>query len=221
MTRQPTAGVDDDAVWTATDRERLDLADVLEGLSDEQWAQPSLCSGWRVRDVAAHLALAHTPLVPAIVTMVRARGSFDRMVRETAVRHATAPTSQLVAEIRGMAGSRRHAPGITCLEPLVDALVHGQDIAIPLGRPRTMPVEAAATAATRVWGYRWPMSNVFRAHTRLRGLELVATDVDWSVGQGARVEGPIQSLLLLLTGRTGSVRLLGGAGLRHLDRTPR
>ena len=50
-----------------------------------------------------------------------------------------------------MAGSRRHAPGITDMEPLLDVLVHGQDIAVPIGRPRTMPLDAAAAAATRVW----------------------------------------------------------------------
>jgi uncharacterized protein (TIGR03083 family) len=94
--------------------------------------------------------------------------------------------------------------------------VHGQDIAIPLGRPRTMPVDAAATAATRVWTMGWPFSTAFRARARLRGLELVATDTDWSVGEGAQVEGPIEALLLLLTGRTAAVSRLSGTGVGQL-----
>jgi uncharacterized protein (TIGR03083 family) len=139
------------------------------------------------------------------------------MIRDSAVRHATVPTHQIAAEIRGMVGSRRHAPGITDMEPLLDVLVHGQDIAVPLGRPRTMPLDAAAAAATRAWSYRWPFSTVWRARSRLEGLALVATDTDWSAGAGVRVEGPIQALLLLLTGRTAAaVPALSGAGVARL-----
>lgn len=35
--------------------ERAEMADFLESLSAEQWEAPSLCAGWRVRDVAAHV----------------------------------------------------------------------------------------------------------------------------------------------------------------------
>ena len=60
-------------------------------------------------------------------------------------------------------------------------------------------------------------STVSRAPARLAGLELVATDTDWSAGAGARVEGPIQALLLLLTGRTGAaVAALSGPGVPQL-----
>jgi uncharacterized protein (TIGR03083 family) len=116
-----------------------------------------------------------------------------------------------------MAGSRRTAPGVTPLEPLLDVLVHGQDITAPLGRPRTMPVEAATTAATRVWDMPWPMSSTFSPRRRLAGLRLVADDADWAVGEGDPVEGPIQALLLVLTGRTAAVRdRLSGAGVTRL-----
>jgi uncharacterized protein (TIGR03083 family) len=209
-----------DAVWAATDRERASLADLLDGLTAQEWEQPSLCAGWRVREVAAHLALAHTGLGPALLALGRAGGSFDRMVRDTALRHATAPTGQLVGEIRAMVGSRRRAPGITHLEPLLDVLVHGQDIAIPLGRPRPVPVEPAVAAATRVWTTGWPLSTAFHARRRLRGLRLVATDAEWSAGEGERVEGPIGAQLLLLTGRTtAAVGRLDGPGADRLRAT--
>ena len=200
----------EDAVWAAIDRERLGLAALLGGLDERQWARSSLCDGWTVRDVAAHLALAHLPAGRAALALGRARGSVDAMVRDTARRHARVPTGQLVEEIRAMVGSRRHAPGITHLEPLVDVLVHGQDIAVPLGLPRVSPAEASAAAATRVWTYRWPLSRTFRARTRVAGLELVATDADWSVGSGERVQGPVGALLLVLTGRPGTVERLDG-----------
>jgi uncharacterized protein (TIGR03083 family) len=206
----------DDAVWTAVDRERLGLADLLDDLSDEEWGHPSLCAGWRVRDVAAHLALGHTGWGRSTVEMVRARGDFDRMIHDSALRHAAAPPARLTAEIRAMAGSRRHAPLLTPLEPLLDVLVHGQDIAVPLGRPRTMPIDAATAAATRVWTMGWPMSTAFHARARLAGLRLVASDTDWSAGAGALVEGPVQALLLLLTGRTAALDRLSGPGVARL-----
>lgn len=216
MDRCAVAPLSTDQVWEAVDRERAGLADLLEGLSDEQWDTPSLCAGWRVREVAAHLALAHTGSARAAVEAVRARGSFDTMVRDTALRHALVPRDQLVAELRAMVGSRRRVPGLSPLEPLTDVLVHGQDIALPLRLERPMPVEAAATAATRVWTSPWPLSRAFRSRRRLRGLRLVADDVEWQVGDGARVEGPVAALLLVLTGRSAAVldRLRGdGAAL--------
>src|SRR5689334_17328087 len=129
-----------DDVWAVVDAQRSSLADLLDELSAAEWEQPSLCAGWRVRDVAAHLALAHTGPAAGMVAMVRARGSFDRMIRDTALRHSGVPAGQLIAEIRSMVGSRRRAPGISHLEPMLDVLVHGQDIAVPLGRVRPMPV---------------------------------------------------------------------------------
>lgn len=206
-----------DDVWAVVDAERSSLADLLEQLSPEEWEHPSLCAGWRVRDVAAHLALAHTGAATAVVELTRARGSFDRMVRATARRHAAVPTGRLVAEIRAMVGSRRAVAGLSPLEPMLDVLVHGQDVAIPLGRPRPVPVAAATAAATRAWTMGWPMSRTFRARARLRGLALTATDTAWSVGQGLTVEGPIASLLLLLTGRTGAaLGRLAGPGVDRL-----
>jgi uncharacterized protein (TIGR03083 family) len=217
MGPHPIRTTDLDAVWAAIDRERLDLADLLDGLAPAEWEQPSLCAAWRVRDVAAHLALAQTGAGRAVLDLLRARGSLQRMIHDTAVRHAVLPPAQLAEQIRCMGGSRRTAPGVTPLEPLLDVLVHGQDIAVPLGRPRAMPVAAATTAATRVWDMPWPMSSTFSPRRRLAGLRLVATDAEWAVGEGDPVEGPVQALLMVLTGRTAAVRgRLSGPGVSRL-----
>jgi len=50
-----------------------------------------------------------------------------------------------------MIGSRRHNIGVSYKEkPLTDILVHGQDIAIPLGRSLDSDPEAAAFAGSRI-----------------------------------------------------------------------
>jgi uncharacterized protein (TIGR03083 family) len=64
-----------DDVWRAIDHERLSLADLLEGLTAEQWEVPSLCAGWRARDVAAHLTLAHMGTAAAAGALLRAAGA--------------------------------------------------------------------------------------------------------------------------------------------------
>src|SRR5215211_3421837 len=183
--------MDHDSKWVAIAGQRRAVADLLAGISDEQWEHPSLCSRWRVRDVAAHVALTpQSPGVLGILAMgVRARGNFDAVNRELAVAHAARPPAVLVAELRGLADSRRK-PAITTLDNLLfDTLVHVQDIAEPLGIPIPMPLDAAREGVARVWRMGWP----FWARRRLGGLRLVATDVDWSAGEGAEVRGPVQA----------------------------
>jgi uncharacterized protein (TIGR03083 family) len=204
--------------WRAIAGLRLGLADLLEQLTAAQWEAASLCAGWRVRDVAAHVAMA--PQVPGVRVLlaeaVRARGRFHRLNHDVAVRHALSrPPSQLVAELREHATSRR-LPAVTNYRNIVlDVLVHGQDIAIPLRRELPVPRDAAVAAATRAWTMGWP----FWARRRLRGVRLVATDADWAAGDGDAVHGPIDALVLLLTGRTeAAAPRLTGPGQRHLTR---
>jgi uncharacterized protein (TIGR03083 family) len=204
--------MDSDELWATVDEQRTSLADLLAGLTPEEWATPSWCDGWRVRDVAAHLALAQVPLAVALPAFLRARGSFDRMVHDTAVARAAAPPEELVEAIRAMVGSRRHVAVVSEVEPLLDVLVHGQDIARPLGRERPVPPAAAATAATRAWRMGWP----FWARRRLRGTSLAATDSDWRVGSGPLVCGTTGDLLLLLTGRRHVLPQLSGPGVAVL-----
>ena len=204
-------------IWTTIDEQRGSLADLLEQLSPADWERPSLCAGWRVRDVAAHLALAHMGAGAAVPAFLRARGSFDRMIDQTARAHALVPTGQVVTEIRAMRGSRRHAVGTSIVEPLTDVLVHGQDIARPLGIERPVPPAAAAISADRVWALNWP----FWPRRRLRGLALEASDHPWRVGAGEPVTGSMGDLLLLLTCRACVVDRLTGAGVPALQRRVR
>ena len=204
--------MDKDVVWRVIDDERSRLADLLEELSDPEWRTPSLCREWTVREVAAHLTLAHTGPLSAAGSLIRAGGGFNRMIRDTAIRQARLPVQEYPRRLRSMVGSRRTAPFITELEPLVDVLCHAQDIARPIGRPYPMPADAAVAAAEHIWRRSFP----FRAQRRLRGYELVATDAPWRAGVGVRVEGPISALLLLVSGRPAALADLDGPGATEL-----
>jgi uncharacterized protein (TIGR03083 family) len=207
--------MDKDSVWRAIDGERSRLADLMEDLSDAEWRTPSLCTGWTVRDVAAHLTMAHMGMRAMIPALIRAGGSFDRMIRDSAIRQARLPVEQYPQRLRAMVGSRRTAPFITELEPLTDVLCHAQDIARPLGRPYPMPVDAAVASADRIWNMSFP----FWARRRLRGVQLVATDASWRAGEGVRVDGPISALLLLVSGRPAALADLSGPGVAKVAGT--
>jgi uncharacterized protein (TIGR03083 family) len=205
--------MDREQSWQVIAEQRLGLAWLLDGLSDTEWEQPSLCAGWRVRDVAAHVAMAVPGLGAMLADAIRARGSFHRLNHDVAVRHAARPTRDIVAELRMHADSRRLPAVTNHRNILFDVLVHTQDIAIPLGRDYSMPSEAARAGANRVWTMGWP----FWARHRLRGVRVVATDTDWSAGAGVELRGPIGMLLLLLTGRTATaLPHLSGPGVHTI-----
>lgn len=86
------------------------------------------------------------------------------------------------------------------MEPLIDLLVHGQDLCVPLGIDRAMPRDAAVAAAQRVWQMGFP----FQARRRLAGQRLIAVDVEFDVGEGREVRAPIRDLLMLMTGRSAA-----------------
>ena len=215
-TKRPRpAALDLDGVWRVIDAQRTSLVNLLEDLSDDEWRQPSLCAGWTVRDVTAHLTQQQLGLRDVLATMAHWRGSMDRTVQYAAIRHATAvSTGQLIAEIRGMVGSRRHIFGGTHLEPFIDIMVHGHDIAIPLGRRYEVPPEAAAVAADRALSMRWPPP--LASIRKMAGLRLTATDVEWSAGAGPEVSGPMIALLLICCGRLAALPQLSGDGVGAL-----
>jgi uncharacterized protein (TIGR03083 family) len=201
-----------DDAWHAIDEQRLTVAALLEELNDQEWTQPSLCEGWTVRDVAAHLTLQQIGPGQALAQIVRRPGGMNRMIHNAACRRAAAPTDELIAAIRGMVGSRKRNVGVSHLETLTDILVHGQDIAIPLGRHLPTRTDAAAAAASRMWSRGWP----FWPRRRLAGFRLVATDTQWVAGEGRDVEGRIEAVLLLLTGRLVVLPRLSGDGIGEL-----
>ncbi|MEU5885062.1 maleylpyruvate isomerase family mycothiol-dependent enzyme [Spirillospora sp. NPDC047279] len=159
----------------------------------------SLCGEWTVREVAAHLTLStRDTLVGTLVGVLKARGSWDRANSNAAKERARRYTpAELIAQIRETAGSARRAPGAGPLDPLADFLVHGQDIARPLGRTREMPIEPAVASLDHIWNSRF-----YGARKRFKGQRVVASDADWSAGEGAEIKAPVTDLLLAATGRS-------------------
>ncbi|WNG86154.1 maleylpyruvate isomerase family mycothiol-dependent enzyme [Mycobacterium sp. ITM-2016-00317] len=191
--------MDHETVWrhiAAQRHEIAELIDTIDARDPDVWDRPSLCAGWSIRNVAAHLTHSTIGLPRMLLEAARSGFRLDAVVNRMAVTDARSP-AEIAANLRAVAGSRRHPPGTTALEPLIDVLVHAQDICIPLGITRPMPADAAVAAAHRVWTTGSP----FRAQQRLAGTRLMATDAGFDVGEGREVAAPISALLLLMTGR--------------------
>lgn len=206
------ATITTDAGWAVVDALRAEVADLLDELSAEQRRRPSLCDAWTVRDVGAHLSLAAlAPRRMVASTALRSGLRFDAMIREgTLAWSRTLSDPEVSANLRALVGNRRLAPTTRWRDPLIDVLVHSQDVARPLGATMTTHPEAAVTAAD--WAWDRTFGFPFMARRRLLGLRLVATDAEWIRGSGDEVRGPVTSLLLLSTGRRTAYAELSGPG---------
>ena len=196
------------------DEENADFSALLHDLTPEEWEQPSLCDGWRVRDVVGHILYGNELRLWTLPWKLARFGfSSDRSGRHySAERAAGATPDQLVADFDSRdawAGTCRiFPPRLT----LLDRLVHHQDIRRALDRPRTIPDErlrAVLDAAPE-------LGSVFGAKRRTKGLRLDATDIDWSWGAGPVVAGPGEALLMAMLGRSVALDDLAGPGLDRL-----
>jgi len=195
--------------------ERMRLADALDELTPDQWAAPSLCEGWSVHVVAAHLnapwAVSTQTVLWSMTRSFSLDGGFDQIARHLA-EHLD--PSECVAGLREHAGSTFTPPGSGPEAPLTDVLVHGADMLRPLGRSVDPAPEALATALAWLAGGR---AKRFVPRRRVRGLVVAATDVDCAAGPGpAEVRGPALALCGALCGRPSWLDELSGDGVATL-----
>ncbi|MEH0981758.1 maleylpyruvate isomerase family mycothiol-dependent enzyme [Micromonospora sp. CPCC 205556] len=188
----------DDELRAAVAAERTEQAELLAALAPERWDAPTLCDGWRVREVIAHTTMPfRTSLGRTLVELARARGNVHRMADRTARRDAAALSAgQLLAAVRENIGHRWTPPGGGVHGALSHDVIHGLDITVGLGLDRRVPPERVATVLAGM-----SPRNVAFFGTDLTGVQLRATDLDWSHGEGVPVRGLAQDLLLVICGR--------------------
>ncbi|MEU5722276.1 maleylpyruvate isomerase family mycothiol-dependent enzyme [Micromonospora sp. NPDC047738] len=198
-----------DRLRAAVAAERRELADLLATLPTERWDSVTLCDGWRVREVVAHMTMPfRTSLRRILIDLMKARGSFDRMADRAARRDAAGmPTERLIAALRDNIDHPWTPPGGGVAGALSHDVIHGLDITVGLGLSRRIPPDRVALVLA---GMR--PRNIAYFGTDLTGVSLQATDLDWVYGSGAPLRGLAQDLLLVICGR----RLPPG----HLDGEP-
>jgi uncharacterized protein (TIGR03083 family) len=205
--------IDHQFVYDAVAEERRQLANLLDDLDEAQLATTSLCVGWSVKTVAAHVVSTLDDGMSGFLRMAIRRGSLGRGIDELARRRAPWPTAELVASIRKHANRPISSPVFGPLGPLADILVHSGDIRIPLGLPFEPDVQLAALAMDFLTG-RWPVG--FLPIGRLRRIRLSATDVSRTWREGAEISGPVAALMMSVCGRAALLQMLDGPGLSVL-----
>lgn len=192
----------------AAERERAELADLLQGLSPQEWEAQSLCADWTVREVVAHLLSYEGLGLPAVgARLIRGRLMFGGINAVALRDHSKASPDELLHRLRqfpqptGLTAAMGGAVG------LVDALIHQQDIRRPLNKPRAIDPDRLRFALKFT-----VTAPPLRGFWKVRGVRVIATDVNWTHGRGAEVCGPGEAVLMAMAGRRGAADDLSGPG---------
>lgn len=194
--------------------ERQDLADVLGAMPQEQWDAPTLCAGWRVRELVAHVTM---PLRYSgrrfAAEMIRSGGRFHAMADRVARRDAARiPAAGLLQSLRDNVENPWRPPGGGQVGALTHDVIHGLDLVVPLGIDRRVPQDRLRVVLSAVTDQR----AIKHFGTDLSGIELRADDMDWSFGTGQIVSGCAQDLAAVICGRKLPAGRLHGAAAARL-----
>lgn len=187
------------------------LADLLEAAGPDVWDVPSLCEGWRTREVVAHVTMPVRYSGPAFMAELEAAGGdFTRLSNSVAARDSALPVDTLMADLRSEVLHAWEPPGGGTEGARIHCVIHSLDIveAVPLAR--RVPAARILAVLGLVAAVGTP--NLFGVD--LAGVELQADDMDWSFGSGSDsgnlVTGPAQALALAACGRLLPAGRLGG-----------
>jgi uncharacterized protein (TIGR03083 family) len=198
--------------WPTIHAERAALAADLDDVPADRWSTPSLCEGWTVHQVLAHmLATAEMNPLTFFGKFAGAGFNFAKMADKDIAKHSHGGPLATLKAFHAVQSSTSAPPGPKD-SWLGETLVHAEDIRRPLGIAHAYPLPWV----TRAIEFYAGSNTLIGGKRRVDGLTLTATDADWSHGSGPVVEGPAMSLLLATTGRTSALDDLTGDGVDTL-----
>lgn len=201
MTSHNSAHPLDEHIRDETFAERARLVDLLDELDSDLWSTPSLCTGWRVREVLAHMTMAYRHSgVRFFLGLARSGFRFnefaDRVARDDT---STLTDAALLDSLRDNIHNLWRPPGGGRVGALSHDVIHGLDITEPLGLPPA-PAERIKLVLEQAGA-----KNLAYFGTDLTGIRFVATDADLTMGTGPReVRTSAREILLTVTGRQQS-----------------
>jgi uncharacterized protein (TIGR03083 family) len=191
------------------------LADLLESAPPAVWDAPSLCAGWRTREVVAHMTMPARLTGPQFMEeMEAAGGDFTTMSDRVAARDGALPTAALLADMRSETLHAWEPPGGGAQGALTHCVIHGLDFTEASGLGHDVP--PARIGRVLAGADDVDLAQVFGVD--LSGVELRADDLSWSSGSGDPVTGPAQVLALVLCGRRVPAGRLAGPGAARFTR---
>jgi uncharacterized protein (TIGR03083 family) len=199
-------------IWTRIHEERAALAEILPKLTERQWATESLCEGWSVRNVVAHVISSYERETLSFAAGLARHGFNVHRYNQSLVERIGAVSDKtLVARYNSTVNLRNKLP-VPDQFVLAETLIHNEDIFRSLDCRRIVPIETAlivaqllrSTGAAR----KWRRDNHY--------VKLVANDADWSYGEGDVASGPLLSIVMLLAGRAAVADDFEGDGARRI-----
>jgi hypothetical protein len=143
-----------------------------------------------------------------VLELVKARGRFDTAADTIARRDVSRPRVELIGALRDNAEHPWKPPGGGYEGALTHDIVHGLDVTRPLGIDRQVPAERLSVVLDNLTGPR----SLRYFGLGVDGVELRASDLDWSQGDGAPLAGRGVDLVLMLTGRSVAPGAFTGDG---------
>lgn len=200
--------------WELIHAKRARIATMLDGLAAEQWQSGSLCEGWTVEQVAAHLTAAASTGTWAWLRSITLAGF-------NADRHNARRLAQHLGRTPHETGKKFRDSMMLTVAPTKDyaawlgeLLVHGQDIARPLGLELVPDLAATREVAT----FFAVKDFAVNSHKAVKGLALEASDTAFAAGSGPVVRGPLLDLVMAMAGRREYLAELSGDGVAELRR---
>lgn len=194
------------------EEERADLLALLRELSPAQWDAQSLCTHWRVRDVAAHTVSFDELSKAATVTTFLRGGLRTGKVNEIALsRYESLDPDGIIDLVARNQRPSGLPSGFKGGIALTDGTIHHQDIRRALGLLRRIPAHRLVPVLTFSLG-----APTLPSKGNAKDLRLVATDVDWTAGEGPEVTGTGEALLMAVAGRAQALDELSGEGVHTL-----
>lgn len=179
--------------------QRRATVSLLEDLSTPDWDRPTLCAGWTVAHLAAHLSMPFRIGLPRLmIAMIRARGDFDRAADRLA-RHDVARMSPdaLISALRENIHTEWNPLGGEPVDALCHDVIHGLDLSEGLDRSPTATLAQLACVLDTIK----TKDRVEYFGGDLGGYTLAASELDFRIGAGQVISVPASTLVLILTGR--------------------
>lgn len=201
---------DESSLMDLAYEERCDLASFLATLTPREWQAESLCAGWSVKDVVAHV-ISYEELGFVGLLKRFAKGRVMHANQVGVAEFSMMSTDELLAFLNAHLRPRGLTAAFGGMIGLVDGTIHHQDIRRALRYPRLVPPHRLRRILPLV-----PGNPRLGAGRRIKGVRLRADDIDWEHGTGPEVTGNGEALLLAMTGRRQAAEELRGPGAATL-----
>lgn len=199
------------ATWERAGRLRRDLADIVEGLSEEQLQSPTLCEQWTAQVVVCHVTGFVTTSFPKFMwTVAKNLGNFDKASQEMANTELARPFADVLADLRAKATKSSALPMFPEELTMADTMIHTQDIRRPLGLDGGFDDESMRAALDFLTEHKMATTLVDRKP--LEGVKLSPTDLDWSWGDGAEITGTAEAIMMAMANRPSAMADISGPG---------